>query len=300
MFKNIATCISHSFSFYFLSFNPNGGVSFAKFHLFVPGYSAEFGLAIAAGALKAKNRRPTSGGRLVVPTGELSLPALASHIRGFTLERLLGDCNSLRIFLRYGPVRRTKEEYLKAIPKMWAPDDKMTGSSLVGAVLARRYKILETIDADAFKAHDLALVQTVMVRQVSLTSQRASDTWCQKVHQLALVRNSNFLNVLDVISDKSNDFVITERPKGRSIADVLRPTRLKVFGLFSNNVGPFSSNVVLGGRLFSINLVPEQRMFLGQAIYVLGPLQVWTQTVGVSSAMRFTGKSTRPVRMASK
>ena len=106
--------------------------------------------------------------------------------------------------------------------KMWHPDDKMTRSSLVGAVLARRYKILETIDADAFKAHDLALDQSVTVRQVSLTSQRASDTWCQKVHQLALVRNSNFLNVLDVISDKSNDFVITERPKGRSIADVLR------------------------------------------------------------------------------
>jgi hypothetical protein len=109
-----------------------------------------------------------------------------------------------------------------AIPKMWDPDGKMTGSSLVGAVLARRYKILETIDADALKAHDLALDQTVTVRQVSLTSQRASDTWCQKVHQLALVRNSNFLNILDVISDRSSDFVITERPKGRSIADVLR------------------------------------------------------------------------------
>jgi hypothetical protein len=33
-----------------------------------------------------------------------------------------------------------------------------------------------------------------------------------------------------------------------------------VFGL-SINVGPFSSNVVVAGRLFSINLVPEQRMF---------------------------------------
>jgi hypothetical protein len=51
-------------------------------------------------------------------------------------------------------------------------------------------------------------------------------------------------------------------------------SRSDVFGLFSNDVGPFSSNVVPGGRLFSINLVPEQRMFLGQAIYVLGPLHV--------------------------
>jgi hypothetical protein len=39
-------------------------------------------------------------------------------------------------------------------------------------------------------------------------------------------------------------------------------------------MGPFSSNVVPGGRLFSINLVPKQRMFLGQAIYVLSPLHL--------------------------
>jgi hypothetical protein len=51
-------------------------------------------------------------------------------------------------------------------------------------------------------------------------------------------------------------------------------SRSDVFGLFANNVGPFSSNVVPGGRLFSINLVPKQRMFLRQAIYVLGPLQL--------------------------
>jgi hypothetical protein len=43
------------------------------------------------------------------------------------------------------------------------------------------------------------------------------------------------------------------------------PTALRadVVGLFSNNVGPSSP-------LFSINLVPKQRMFSGQALYVLG------------------------------
>ena len=101
-------------------------------------------------------------------------------------------------------------------------DGKLTGSSLVGTVLARRYKILEMIDADSFKAHDLALDQTVTLRRASLTSQCPSDTWCQKLHQLASVRNPHFLNVLDVISDKSIDFVITEPPRGRSIADLLR------------------------------------------------------------------------------
>jgi hypothetical protein len=100
-------------------------------------------------------------------------------------------------------------------------DSKTTCSCFVGTVLARRYKILERIGVDSFKAHDLALDQTVRVRQALLTSQRAGDTWRQKVQQLALVRDPNFLNVLDVIFDKSSDFVITERPQGHSLADLL-------------------------------------------------------------------------------
>ena len=100
-------------------------------------------------------------------------------------------------------------------------DGRLTGSSLVGTVLARRYKILKIIDADSFKAHDLTLDQTVTLRRASLTSQCLVDSWCQKMHQLASVRNPHFLNVLDVITDKSIDFVITEPPKGRSIADLL-------------------------------------------------------------------------------
>ena len=46
-------------------------------------------------------------------------------------------------------------------------DGKLTGSSLLGTVLARRYKILRMIDADSFKAHDLVLDQTVTVRQAN-------------------------------------------------------------------------------------------------------------------------------------
>jgi hypothetical protein len=101
-------------------------------------------------------------------------------------------------------------------------DGKMNALSLVGTVLANRYKILETIGVDSFKAHDLTLDQTVMVRQALQTSQRDGDTWRQKVQQLALVRDLNFLNVLDVIFDKSSDFVITEPVRGHSIADLLR------------------------------------------------------------------------------
>ena len=44
-------------------------------------------------------------------------------------------------------------------------DGKMTGPSLVETVSANRYKILETVVVDNFKAHDLALNQIVTVRR---------------------------------------------------------------------------------------------------------------------------------------
>ena len=91
-----------------------------------------------------------------------------------------------------------------------------------GTVLARRYKILERTDWDSIKAHDLALDQTVTVRQAMPTSPRDGDAWRQKVRQLILVRHPAFLNVLDVVFDESIGFVITERAGGRSIGELLR------------------------------------------------------------------------------
>src|SRR5271165_4458297 len=64
-------------------------------------------------------------------------------------------------------------------------DGKTTGSSLVGMVLARRYKILEAVEANSFKAHDLALDQTVTVRQVCVNSPGGGDAWRRKIQQLA-------------------------------------------------------------------------------------------------------------------
>jgi hypothetical protein len=101
-------------------------------------------------------------------------------------------------------------------------DVKMAESSLPEAVLAGRFKILKKVDVDSFKAHDIALDQTVTVRQAVPTSQRAGDIWRQKVQQLALVRDPSFLNILDVVSDKSSHLVITEPPRGQSIADLLK------------------------------------------------------------------------------
>jgi hypothetical protein len=100
---------------------------------------------------------------------------------------------------------------------------KTSESSLAGTILAGRYKILETIDVDSYKAHDLTLDQTVTIRKALLTSSHDDrDLWCQKVRELALVRNASFLNVIDVVSEKASDFVITESPRGQSVADLLK------------------------------------------------------------------------------
>src|SRR5271165_4296781 len=52
-----------------------------------------------------------------------------------------------------------------------------------------------------------------------------------------------------------------------------------VVGLFSNNVVSFSSNVVLRGPLFSINLVSKPRMLSVRSDYVLSSLQVALGTI---------------------
>ena len=102
-------------------------------------------------------------------------------------------------------------------------DVNIAESSLAGTVLAGRFKILKAIDADSYKAHDLVLDQTVTIRHATPASKRADDdTWCQKVQQVALVRDPNFLNILDVVSDKSSSFVVTECHSGKSIAELLR------------------------------------------------------------------------------
>src|ERR1700732_868308 len=134
-------------------------------------------------------------------------------------------------------------------------EGKMTGLSLAGTGLARRYKILERMEGDSFKAHDLALDQTVTVRQAMPTSPRDGDAWCQKIQQLVLIRNPNFLNVLDVVFDKWSGFVITERARGRSIGVAARAITFVV------------------GRCFAVNnsfsRLPRQPLFVKMDVWEL-------------------------------
>jgi hypothetical protein len=51
-----------------------------------------------------------------------------------------------------------------------------------------------------------------------------------------------------------------------------------VFEPFSNNVGPFTPNVIPGAPIFSVNVVPKSPMFLGSVFYVIEPLQLHSPT----------------------
>jgi hypothetical protein len=90
-----------------------------------------------------------------------------------------------------------------------------------GTVLAGRYKILETIETGTFRGHDLALDQTIMVRQTSLKTHGVAEFWHQKAQQSVLSGTPHFLNVLDVVSENSNQFIIIEWFSGRSVSDLL-------------------------------------------------------------------------------
>jgi hypothetical protein len=89
-------------------------------------------------------------------------------------------------------------------------------------ILAGRYRISNKIGAGIFKAHDLALDQTVMVRGPYRSPKGFGDLWRKKALQLALVRNPHFLNVLEVVSEESGDFLVSEHPRGKSVAELLR------------------------------------------------------------------------------
>ena len=95
------------------------------------------------------------------------------------------------------------------------------GAPTRGTVLAGRYKILETIETGTFRGHDLALDQTIMVRQASLKTHGVAEFWHQKAQQSVLSRDPHFLNVLDVVSENSNEFIIIEWFRGRSVGDLL-------------------------------------------------------------------------------
>jgi hypothetical protein len=90
--------------------------------------------------------------------------------------------------------------------------------------LAGRYRISEVIDVSTFKGHDLALDRAVNVREIR-AFQKEQHIWRQKARQLVLVQNPNLFNVIDIVCDESRDFVVSERPRGRSIAESLSELR---------------------------------------------------------------------------
>src|SRR5260370_26419830 len=67
-----------------------------------------------------------------------------------------------------------------------------------------------------------------------------------------------------------------------------------VVGLFSNKVVSFSSNVVLRGLLFSINLVSKPRMLSVRGDYVLSSLQLWLRPLPPGDVNQFAMMGVNP------
>src|SRR5438067_1453104 len=72
--------------------------------------------------------------------------------------------------------------------------DKASKSRLTGDVLADRYKVLSQAGEENFKAHDLALDQTVTVRAwLPMSAPQPAESF-RKINRLSSVRDPNFLN----------------------------------------------------------------------------------------------------------
>jgi hypothetical protein len=91
-----------------------------------------------------------------------------------------------------------------------------------GTVLGDRYRLLEAVDPESYLAEDLALHQRVIVRKAIVTERPGMESWRERVLQLVSARHPNFLNILDWIPEGSSDFVVTECPKGNSVAELLK------------------------------------------------------------------------------
>jgi hypothetical protein len=98
----------------------------------------------------------------------------------------------------------------------------LVSSAIRQTVLGDRYRLVEAIDRESYAADDLALHQRVIVRKALLSDRAGTESWRERVLQLASARHPNFLNILDWIRDGAVDFVVTECAKGDSVAELLK------------------------------------------------------------------------------
>ncbi|MBV9999733.1 MAG: PEGA domain-containing protein [Verrucomicrobia bacterium] len=71
-------------------------------------------------------------------------------------------------------------------------------------------------------ADDLRLGVPVVLRKAGLASRLAVPWWRRRARTFTCLRHPNYLNVLDLVRDGGEELVVTERPSGPSLAELLR------------------------------------------------------------------------------
>jgi hypothetical protein len=86
--------------------------------------------------------------------------------------------------------------------------------------VGNRYEILEELAPNSFRGYDVEQNESVLIRRVAFPLQSDPETWREGVRKLLTIRHPNFLNILELVSERDQDYVITERSPGISAADL--------------------------------------------------------------------------------
>lgn len=110
-----------------------------------------------------------------------------------------------------------------AIKTGWPASAYRSGGIVPLSVLVGgRYQVRENLSPDGMLADDLRLGVPVIMRKAGLASRLAVPWWRRRAMTFTCLRHPNYLNVIDLVRDSDEELVVTERPSGPSLAELLR------------------------------------------------------------------------------
>jgi hypothetical protein len=86
--------------------------------------------------------------------------------------------------------------------------------------LKNRYEILEERSPNLFRGYDIERNEIILIRRVIFPLQSDPERWREGVRKLLSIRHPNFLNILALVSDQAQDYVVTEYSSGIAASDL--------------------------------------------------------------------------------
>src|SRR5947207_3336246 len=103
-----------------------------------------------------------------------------------------------------------------------AAERRAARESPMTVLVGGRYQARQGIAPNHLLADDLRLGASVILRKPCLASRLAVPWWRRRALMFGSLRHPNYLNVLDLVKDGGEEFVVTEEPTGPSLTDLLR------------------------------------------------------------------------------